>query len=391
MSDSIERILIISPFFSPEPISTGKYNTDLAKALRDRNLHVSVLCSHPFYPKWKPQKSDQKIEGLNIIRGGGSIMYPKNILLKRAILEIWFALFIIRNIFKLRNKIDLVIPVFPPSLYFYFIISLLKKKTRKVGIVHDLQEVYATKKTGFISKTIQFFINKIEGKSLRSCNKVIFLSTEMKEAATSLYNLVEEKLEVQYPFVNLNTTKSSNDLENILLKDKRHVVYSGALGEKQNPELLYEFYDFASKKIKNSEFHFFSQGDIFEELKNKNKNDKIRFHDLVPEKNILELYKKSTVQIVPQLPGTSKGSLPSKLPNLLFSGCNLLVITDKNSEIEQLFNKYNLNSVVTLWDNEELCKKLNELIQKGVEENINSIKAAKELFQINDLVNNIIE
>lgn len=58
-------------------------------------------------------------------------MYPKNLLLKRAILEIWFALFIIRNIFKLRNTIDLVIPVFPPSLYFYFIISLVKRKLEK--------------------------------------------------------------------------------------------------------------------------------------------------------------------------------------------------------------------------------------------------------------------
>ena len=391
MSNSKKRILLISPFFSPEPISTGKYNTDLARALRDRNFHVSVLCSHPFYPKWKPQKSDQNIEGMNIIRGGGNIKYPRNILLKRAILEIWFALFVIRKIIKLRNKIDLVIPVFPPSLYFYFIISLLKKNTRKVSIVHDIQEVYAANKVGFGNKVIRFFINKIEGKSLRSCNKVIFLSTEMKETAKLLYNLSEDKLEVQYPFLNLNTNKTSNDLDEILPKDKIHVVYSGALGDKQNPDKVYELYDFASKRMKNTEFHFFSQGFIFDVLKKKNLNDKIRFHDLVPEKNILELYKKSTIQIIPQLKGSSKGSLPSKLPNLLASGCNLLAITDKNSEIEKLFNKYNLNSVVTLWDNEELCKKLQDLVEKGNKENINHTKVADELFKIDYIVNKIIE
>ena len=386
-----KNTLILSPFFSPEPISTGKFNTDLAKALRDKNYSVSVLCSHPFYPKWKPQKSNQNIEGINIVRGGASIKYPRNTLLKRAILEVWYAFFVLKNIFWIRNKTDLLIPVFPPNLSFYLTIPFLKKETRKVGIVHDLQEVYAKTMKGILYKFVQFFINKVEGSSLRSCDRVIFLSEEMKEVAKSLYNLEDHKLEVQYPFVNINTAKCSEDLDKILSKDKRHVVYSGALGEKQNPDGLYELFNLASKKIKNTAYHFFSRGYIFESLKRKNRNINIEFHDLVPEKNILELYKKSTIQIIPQLKGTSKGSLPSKLPNLLASGCNLLAITDKNSEIEKLFNKYSLNSVVTLWDNKELCKKLKDLVEKGNKENIIHKKVADELFKIDYIVNKIIE
>jgi len=381
--------LILSPFFFPEPISTGKFNTDIAIALRDKNFNVSILCSHPFYPNWKPIINNQKIAGLNVIRGGSHIKYPKSTLLRRVILEFWFAFFTFKNIGLIRKKVDLVIPVFPPNLSFYLIIPFLKKETRKVGIVHDLQEVYASNKKSILYKLARFFIHKVEGSSLRSCDKVIFLSEEMKEAAKSSYHLEDYKLEVQYPFVNLNTAKSSEELDIILSKDKRHVVYSGALGEKQNPDKVYEFYNFASKKIKNTEFHFFSQGNIFEYLKNKNKNDKIKFHDLVPERNLLELYKKSSAQIVPQSPGTSKGSLPSKLPNLLISGCNILVITDKNSEIEQLFHKYNLKSVATLWDNKELCKMLEGLIEN--KENANHIRVANELFRLDCMVNKIIE
>ena len=386
-----KRILIISPFFSPELISTGKFNTDLAIALRNKNFEVTILCSHPFYPDWMPKKSYQKIKGLKIIRGGAHIRYPKKTVLKRIFLELWFAIFVLKKFFRLRNEIDIVIPVFPPSLYFFVIVSFFKKRKKTIGIVHDLQEVYAKIKKGILYKIIRVVIKRIESKSLRTCDKLIFLSEEMKETAKDFYNLEDDKLEVQYPFVNLNISKMTNDLEIVLSKKKKHVIYSGALGEKQNPNMLYEFYDFASKEIKNTEFHIFSQGDIFENLKSKNKNTKIRFHDLVPIKNIHELYVKSTVQIIPQLPGSSKGSLPSKLPNLLISGCKLLVITDENSEIQKLFNKYDLKSVVTLWDNNVLCKKLIDLIQDEDKECSNNIQIAKDLFQLNHLIDKIIK
>ena len=68
------------------------------------------------------------------------------------------------------------------------------------------------------------------------------------------------------------------------------------------------------------------------------------------KENLEELYSKSSVQIIPQKENTSKGSLPSKFPNLLASGCKVLVITDPESEIEELFINNNLDLVVTNWE-----------------------------------------
>ena len=126
MKRTDKNVLILSPFFYPEPISTGKFNTDIAIALRDKNYNISVLCSHPFYPKWRPLKTNQKIEGIKIIRGGSNIKYPSNTLLKRAILEVWFAFFILKRFMLLRNKVNVIIPVFPPSLAFFAIIPIIK-------------------------------------------------------------------------------------------------------------------------------------------------------------------------------------------------------------------------------------------------------------------------
>lgn len=384
------NILIISPFFSPELISTGKFNTDMALALRDEGHHVTILCSHPLYPKWKTEKSEEQIPGIRIIRGGLRVRYPKRTMLRRAILELWFASFVLKNIFKNQKKQDIIVPVFPPSLAFYVILPLLNKKIIKVGIVHDLQEIYSSKKKGTLNKIISFFINKIEKGNFNGCDKIIFLSSEMKDTAKEIYALAKSKLEVQYPFVTKKNQGKTNALANILINDKINIVYSGALGEKQNPEGLYTFFDFASKSLKNARFHLFSQGHIFEELKERNLNPSIKFHDLVEKENLWELYERSTIQVVPQLSGTSKGSLPSKLPNLLASDCQILVITDKDSEIEKIFKTNNFQTVITSWKNEFLLKAVEEILNEKKQNNTERIKKAEGIFNIDSLIKKIV-
>ena len=272
MTSNKVNITIITPFFFPEPISTGKFNTEMAIALKNRGHHVKVLCFHPFYPSWKITKSSEGIDGIEIIRGGRFLKFSNNATIRRVILELSFTFFLLRNLSKLRGNTDIVIPVFPPSLGFLVVKLFLKKRTKKVGMVHDLQEIYANQKTNLIGKIISKSIHFVEKGCYQSCDSLIFLSQEMKDTAQSIYNLSSSKLQVQYPFITINSENKTNDLESILPKDHKHIVYSGALGEKQNPKGLYNLYDYSSKKLSNVKFHIFSQGRHFEELKNSNTN-----------------------------------------------------------------------------------------------------------------------
>jgi hypothetical protein len=182
----------------------------------------------------------------------------------------------------------------------------------------------------------------------------------MRNEAERFYGLKNTKLEVQYPFITLKKN-SSNNLNAILHNNNINIVYSGALGEKQNPLKLYNFFSEASKKIENTVFHFFSEGEGFQTLKKSNNNSKIRFHSLVDKNNLEEMYNKSDIQIIPQKENTSKGSLPSKLPNLLSSDCKVMLITDENSELHKFFINNNLSMVVTKWDNEILINSLKSI------------------------------
>ena len=116
-----------------------------------------------------------------------------------------------------------------------------------------------------------------------------------------------------------------------------------------------------------------------------NSNNKILFHNLVSKENLEELYSKSCVQIVPQKENTSKGSLPSKLPNLLASGCKVLVITDPKSEIENLFFAENLDLVVNSWNIDLLVRNLHNLINKDIDKQ-HQKKIAKNIFTIDKMI-----
>ncbi|MCG1035342.1 glycosyltransferase [Polaribacter sargassicola] len=381
---SKKKILVLSPFFYPEPISTGKFNTDFVTGLVKKGHNVTVLCFHPFYPSWKVKKSTKELEGVEIVRGGKNLFYTNKTIFRRLILEFGFAFFVLRKLRKHQKGKDIIMPIFPPSFAFYFSLPFFNRNIQKVGMVHDLQEVYSNGKSGFINKVIRFFIHHIEKKCYQNCDKLVFLSNEMKNEAKKLYNLIDKKLEVQYPFITL-TDNITNDLGELLDENKINIIYSGALGEKQNPNILYDFFNKASSKISNAEFYFFSEGETIKKLKKLNNNKKIHFHNLVDKENLEELYGRSSVQIIPQKENTSKGSLPSKLPNLLASGCKVLVITDSKSEIEQFFTDNNLDMIATSWNIDLLIKKLQLLVKKSIDVE-HQKQVAKNMFTIDKMI-----
>jgi colanic acid biosynthesis glycosyl transferase WcaI len=357
----MKKILLLSPFFYPEPISTGKYNTVVAKELSKEVDSIDVFCAHPIYPKWKVEPSDKQLDGITAIRGGRWLKFPNNVLLRRAVLEIWFCFFVFFKLITSNKKYTHIVAIFPPSL-FMLLVPILTKKSKLVGIVHDLQGIYANRKAGKLKKTIFSIIKWVEKRSFKACDKLIFLSEDMMKLAEKEYNLDHSKNVVRYPFVTINEFKNKENLNSIIPNSQKSIVYSGALGEKQAPEKLVNFME--QFVAQNSDFkaYIFSQGPIFDSLKLKYTN--ITFNSLVDENDLSELLLRSSIQVLPQETGTSDGSLPSKLPNLLASGCRILCITDAGSELVRLLNDYSLAEVNHNWEVEDLILQTTKLVNK---------------------------
>jgi hypothetical protein len=262
------------------------------------------------------------------------------------------------------------------------VLKAFKKNSNKVIIVHDLQFIHLKKKSDKLSKLV-FFIEK---KLMRSSNKLIFLSEEMKSFFDNSKQFANSSINVQRPFVNIEKRKSQKPI----LKKGINIVYSGALGAKQSPEKLLSLFEYTSNQNKDWNFYFFSSGGYFEALKKSSKNTKIHFLPLVDKEKVYQLYAESTVQIIPQAPASSKGSLPSKLPNLIYSETKILTITDSQSELEKIIQEYPNGISIISWENHAFTKALNQLVRMKATYKSQEIKnMCQQYFSIDSLINKI--
>jgi colanic acid biosynthesis glycosyl transferase WcaI len=365
-----QRIVLVSPFFYPELISTGKANQRLAEAFVAEGHGVTVVCSHPLYPSWVPARSKATLAGMKILRGGAWMRYPKAMPLRRLLLEIWFAFYTLRRMSWLAKDADVLVSVLPPSLFAYVLDQFLPRNVRRVAVVHDLQGVLAAQKESLPRRAIIRLIHAVESRVFRSQDLCIFFSGDMARVAQQAYELDPVKVAVQYPFVTMapmqiSASGAPKRLERLLPSNKLHVVYSGALGYKQNSPQLVAFMQAAAQRHPKVQFHVFSGGPFFDELRGRYKRlqgPRVEFHPLVAEQDLEELYTRSAVQIIPQAEGTEAAALPSKLPNLMAAGVHLLAICGAESEVGRLIQQAGTGSIVERWNEELFLMQLDEAL-----------------------------
>ena len=394
------RLLLLSPFFYPEMISTGKYNTFLVNALLSRGCSINVITSHPFYPDWRPVESHAAYGRASISRAGLHVVYPRSAVLRRLVLELWFASHAAWNALRLRNRLDIAISVFPPNFFMLIANLVLPRSVKKIGIVHDLQGVMAGSKQTEFRRIIAKLVKAVEKKSLNCCDQIICLSESMRDVIVNTYGINEEKCRVHYPFPTINIEhENNNELLDVFPDGYIHIVYSGALGEKQMPELLVELFEALSRKRTDIMCHLFSRGPVFDALLERKHEtgdgSRVLFHDLVPEYLLNELYERSSMQIIPQAKGVSAGAFPSKLPNLLQAGVPVFAICDETSELGSIVCSSNIGTAMHTWDVSSLVEGVIKFIdsisgQRRKEHRQQVEKYMREKFSLERLVNDII-
>ena len=383
-----KRYLFLSPFFFPEPISTGKWNTYLADALA-KEAELEVVCFHPLYPAWKIEASFAQREGIHIHRFGARLKFGKSTMVRRAVLESSYVFCVTWFLIRHRKRFDAVVSVFPPSLFMLSVAAMFKG--RRIGVVHDLQGIYAARQRGLFGRLLHRLISLIERRAFLACEKLIFLSKEMQDQSIGSYGLDPSRCSISYPFI---TVDSFVDNQRVVLCDESRgewsLVYSGALGEKQAPSELVALMKKVAEIDSNCKPYIFSAGPVFESLRNDDGNSLIEFRALVPEDDLPELLAKSSIQVLPQAKGTSSGSLPSKLPNLIAAKTKLFVVTDEGAELAGIVEGVPGVSVGTSWDDiESLARDILALYE--LPDEYREASKVAEKFRIDNLVEKVLE
>jgi colanic acid biosynthesis glycosyl transferase WcaI len=305
---------------------------------------------------------------------------------------------VLRCTWRIRKKIDVAVAVFPPALFFIPLSKLLPREVRRVGIVHDLQGVYAGVEKGFIGRIAGRFAASIEGRAFSMCDRLIFLSESMLQRASSEYDIADIPAKVCYPFETVSSVaETTNALASLFQAGKCHVVYSGALGRKQYPEGIIRFFEFAGRRLEKVCFHIFSGGPVFDNLKRRLRgNEIIKLHDLVPEKNLKELYARSDIQLIPHILEADDAAFPSKLPNIVASGCYVFGVCDRESEVARIVEEARLGVVADTWEPEALTAALQPLVVRALQESRDDREqrgrvVASEMFHVSAVVDEILE
>ena len=269
-----QQILIVSPFFYPELISTGRANQHLAEAFVAEGHGVTVVCSHPLYPTWVPMASDAQIEGMTILRGGAGVRYPKAMPLRRMVLEAWFALFAARRVWHFRRQAHVVVSILPPSLFVCFLDFLIPTRVRRVAVVHDLQGVLAAQKKSLPRRAIIGMIHAVESRVFRSQDLCIFFSSDMARIAQRSYRLDPAQIAVQYPSITLPATRvqpacclARGDWDRCFRRRNCTLCIPGRSAYKQNSQQLVAFLQAAAERNPDVQFHVLSGGPFFDELR----------------------------------------------------------------------------------------------------------------------------
>ena len=336
------RILFFSPFFHPELISTGRYNSHLVRALVDQGFSVEVVASHPLYPDWVPRHSEANLPGVRIHRGGLWMRYPRSNVLRRLVLELWYAGFALRHAWCLRKQVGLVIAILPPDLFLLPVSWLLPRSVPRVGIIHDVQGVMAISAASPLRRRVARLIGALEKRVFRCCDVLICLSTSMQRQLVQDYGIPADRCRIHYPFVTSDVSAGGGSLpEDMFPAGFLHVVYAGALGEKQMPWALLGFFRELCALRADVMCHIFSSGPFFEDLRGSGEgaDERMQFHGLVADDALQALYASSTVQVIPQAGGTGAGAFPSKLPNLLAAGVPVFAICDPHSELATVIDE----------------------------------------------------
>lgn len=367
-------VLILGINFHPEPTGIGKYTGELGFYLSQNNFQVDVITGFPYYPHWKVFAgygnwfySLQNVEGVNITRC--PLYVPQKMTgLKRMMQDLSF--FITAAVVLLLKMISFkqyeMVFVASPSFLSGFLGGFYRffyRKTKFIYHVQDLQ-IDAAEELGMIkSNRLLKVMKDLEKLVLGHADWVTTISKGMEK------RIAEKDVQIQRQYIFPNWVDFDSiypkkpDLNKIkdlnIPIDKKLVLYSGAVGEKQGLEMILDVAENARETLKDVVFVISGSGPYATVLQNKAKEKKL--HNLIfiglQDLDVFnELLNFAHVHLVIQKDKASNLLLPSKLTNILAVGGLCVVTASEKTSLYDIVAGSNIGMVIkpecskSLWE-----------------------------------------
>lgn len=347
------KILVYGINYSPELTGIGKYTGEMVEWMARQGHEVRVITAPPYYPEWKV---GERYSSWRYCREEGDatvwrcpLYVPKQPSTLKRLLHL--GSFALSSFFPLmaqrRWKPDTIIGVVP-TLFCTPGMRLLAKFSGARTLLHIQDyEVDAMLGLGMAGQgkggKVAKLASAFERSGLLNVDNVSTISRSMMNKAREK-GVAAEKV-IFFP--NWSETERFRDVsatQTVVLReqlglpaDKKLLLYSGNIGEKQGLENVIE----VAKLHQNEPWLFVIVGQgggkaRLEKLAASYELTNVRFLPLQPYEALPALLRMADCHLVIQKRGAADAVLPSKLTNILAVGGNALITAEANTELGQL-------------------------------------------------------
>ena len=359
---------MLCQFFYPDKVSSAVLPFELAEHLAI-NHNITVVCGMPRESDVKKNVKKKEIIKNIKIKRCNYIQFDKDKFIGR-ILN-YFS-FVVAVLLKLKNfwKKDVCIVYSNPPLL-ALLPSILKKICgfKLIYVVYDVYPDVAINFNKIREKSIiAKMFNRINRFVFKHCDKIVVLSSEMKEYFVNNKNVEEGKIEIIANWYELKKEYKPYKPNNSKIK----ILYGGNMGVCQDMDTLLV----AAKKLKDNnkiEFIFAGTGSKVSYIKkyiSDNEMSNCIFYDFLPKEKYEFLMDTADLYVV-SLENEARGlGSPSKVYCYYAMGRPVLAIMPEYTDVVNDVNEYDCGYVIKPKDVESLIKVLvninkQMLVKKG--------------------------
>lgn len=347
------KILVYGINYSPELTGIGKYTGEMVEWMAQQGHEVRVITAPPYYPEWNVSKPYSRWRyrretGAATVWRCPLYVPSQPSTIKRLIHLTSFAISSFFPLMAQRSwKPDRIIGVVP-TLFCTPGMRLLAKLTGARTLLHIQDyEVDAMLGLGMAGKgkggTVAKLASAFERSNLLNVDNVSTISRSMMNKARE--KGVNADRVIFFPNWSEVARFRDVDGESVaqlkrqlgLPDDKKIILYSGNIGEKQGLENVIA----AATSLREQPWLFVIVGQgggkaRLEKQVQENGLDNVKFYPLQPYDALPALLKMADCHLVIQKRGAADAVLPSKLTNILAVGGNAVITAEASTELGEL-------------------------------------------------------
>jgi colanic acid biosynthesis glycosyl transferase WcaI len=343
------RILIITPYYSPDLGPSAPLFTMLSEALIKRGYAVSVLTTVPHYPSgqvsaaYQGKMMQQSTEnGVQVFRLWLPSVKRSNLFMRL----LQFVCYQVETIWAgFRLQYDVVL-VANPALWVWlpFVFFVTLKDKPAIFSIHDVYPDVGVTLGIFRSKPVIAMVSALERYCLNHSVLVRILSESFKPGLQNL-GVPETKMALVYDWVDTDLIQPlahcNKFTEEHALTDHFIVLYAGNIGLSQGLENVLAVAKQLSAET-DIQFLFVGDGLGRESLVAQTQQQgltNVQFLPFQPRERLPEVLACADISLVILKKGIGTGSLPSKTFSILASARPIIASVDEGSETWNLIQK----------------------------------------------------